>query len=60
MYALKRPGILSQENIPSACQVREEFLQGYHELLQRVSGKFNDINDLTSLLPVYDSEEIIR
>lgn len=29
--------MLRQESIPSNCQVCEEFLQGYHELLQRVS-----------------------
>lgn len=37
MYALKKPRFLQHDSTLSACQVREEFLQRYHELLQRVS-----------------------
>lgn len=37
MYALKKPRFLQYDSTLSACQVREEFLQRYHELLQRVS-----------------------
>lgn len=37
MYVLKKPGFLHHDSTPATCQVCEEFLQGYHELLQRVS-----------------------
>lgn len=37
MYALRKPRFLQHDSTLSTCQVCEEFLQGYHELLQRVS-----------------------
>lgn len=37
MYTLKNSGFLKHDCISSTCPVCEEFLQNYHELLQRVS-----------------------
>lgn len=37
MYTLKNSGFLKHDYISSTCPVCEEFLQNYHELLQRVS-----------------------
>ncbi|KAG7211500.1 hypothetical protein KM043_010769 [Ampulex compressa] len=43
MYTLRKPIIWRQECIPSACQVCEEFLQVYHDLLQRYMDIGEDI-----------------
>ncbi|XP_011874522.1 PREDICTED: calcium-binding mitochondrial carrier protein SCaMC-2-A isoform X2 [Vollenhovia emeryi] len=43
MYALKNPRILHHDSTLSTCQVREEFLQRYHEFLQRYMDIGEDI-----------------
>lgn len=72
MYALQKPRFLQHDSTLSTCQVCEEFLQGYHELLQRVSNARNSLqtaNQNPSLLivmiskwkkKVYRTKEMIR
>ncbi|KYN17178.1 PREDICTED: calcium-binding mitochondrial carrier protein SCaMC-2-A-like isoform X2 [Trachymyrmex cornetzi] len=43
MYVLKKRRFLQHDSTLSACQVREEFLQRYHELLQRYMDIGEDI-----------------
>lgn len=43
MYTLKNSGFLKHDCVSSTCMVCEEFLQNYHELLQRVSDSFSDV-----------------
>lgn len=56
MYVLKKPGFLHHDSTPSTCQVCEEFLQGYHELLQRVSRTSSRLSSGSQLNPKVTQE----